>query len=178
MLRHFNLWDERGQLTHSLSRGMKQELAVARALLGRPPLVFLDEPIAGLDPIVAAVLREDVAVLGANDGVTIFLITHNLAEADKLCAVEQASDGEEALGISAVATFDAVICDLKIPGIDGWEVARRLHQIAPDLTVIVLTGLAEIEADAAAGRPGVAALLRKPCTANKIVRVIARVTGV
>ncbi len=86
LLRHFNLWDERGQLARTLSRGMKQKLAVARALFGRPPLVFLDEPTAGLDPIAAAALREDLAVLGASDGVTIFLTTHNLVEAEKLCS--------------------------------------------------------------------------------------------
>jgi ABC-2 type transport system ATP-binding protein len=65
---------------------MKQKLAVARALLHRPALMFLDEPTAGLDPVAAATLREDLASLAAREGVTVFLTTHNLAEAEKLCA--------------------------------------------------------------------------------------------
>jgi len=64
---------------------MKQKLAVARALLHRPALIFLDEPTAGLDPVAAASLREDLAALASREGVTVFLTTHNLAEAEKLC---------------------------------------------------------------------------------------------
>jgi ABC-2 type transport system ATP-binding protein len=65
---------------------MKQKLAVARALLHHPPLIFLDEPTAGFDPLAAASLREDLARLVAREGVTVFLNTHNLTEAEKLCA--------------------------------------------------------------------------------------------
>ncbi len=65
---------------------MKQKLAVARALLHHPPLIFLDEPTAGLDPLAAAALREDLQTLVQREGVTVFLTTHNLAEAEKLCA--------------------------------------------------------------------------------------------
>jgi ABC-2 type transport system ATP-binding protein len=65
---------------------MKQKLAVARALFHRPPLVFLDEPTAGFDPVAAAALRTDMAGLLAGEGVTVFLNTHNLAEAESLCA--------------------------------------------------------------------------------------------
>lgn len=66
---------------------MKQKLAVARALLHRPRLVFLDEPTAGLDPLAAASLRDDLAALAAREGVTVFLTTHNLPEAERLCAL-------------------------------------------------------------------------------------------
>ena len=65
---------------------MKQKLAVARALFHHPPLIFLDEPTAGFDPVAAAALRDDLARLVAREGVTVFLNTHNLAEAEKLCA--------------------------------------------------------------------------------------------
>ncbi len=64
---------------------MKQKVAVARALLHRPELVFLDEPTAGLDPVAAASLRDDLASLTTREGATVFITTHNLAEAEKLC---------------------------------------------------------------------------------------------
>ena len=51
----------------------------------RPELIFLDEPTAGLDPVASSTLRDDLATLVAQEGVTIFLTTHNLAEAEKLC---------------------------------------------------------------------------------------------
>ena len=66
---------------------MKQKLAVARALFHRPPLIFLDEPTSGFDPVAAAALRDDLAGLVKREGATVFLNTHNLAEAEKLCAV-------------------------------------------------------------------------------------------
>ncbi len=86
LLTHLDLWERRRDLVGTWSRGMKQKLAVARALLHHPPLVFLDEPTAGFDPIAAAALREDLASLVAREGVTVFLNTHNLTEAEKLCA--------------------------------------------------------------------------------------------
>lgn len=86
LLRHMGLWDRRREVVGNWSRGMKQKLAVARAMLARPPLIFLDEPTAGLDPVAAAALREELAALVAREGVTVFLTTHNLVEAEKLCS--------------------------------------------------------------------------------------------
>ena len=86
LLKGIDLWDRRGEIVGRWSRGMKQKLAVARALLHRPQLVFLDEPTAGLDPGAAAALRDDLQKLVAREGATVFLTTHNLAEAEKLCA--------------------------------------------------------------------------------------------
>ena len=86
LLSHLGLWDRRTEQIGKWSRGMKQKLAVARTLLHRPSLVFLDEPTAGLDPVAAAALRDDLARLAAREGATVFLTTHNLGEAEKLCA--------------------------------------------------------------------------------------------
>lgn len=86
LLEHLDLWERRKDRVGTWSRGMKQKLAVARALFHRPPLVFLDEPTAGFDPVAAAALRKDLAGLVAHEGVTVFLNTHNLTEAEQLCA--------------------------------------------------------------------------------------------
>lgn len=85
LLQDMELWDRRKEIVGEWSRGMKQKLAVARTLFHRPRLIFLDEPTAGLDPIAAATLRDDLAMLAEKEGVTVFLTTHNLAEAEKLC---------------------------------------------------------------------------------------------
>jgi ABC-2 type transport system ATP-binding protein len=87
LLTHLGLWDRRRQRAGTWSRGMKQKLAIARALLHRPSLLFLDEPTAGLDPVAAAALRDDLANLVRREGVTVFLTTHNLSEAEKLCTL-------------------------------------------------------------------------------------------
>lgn len=85
LLSNLGLWERRHESVGSWSRGMKQRLAVARAMLHYPPLIFLDEPTAGLDPIAAAALRDELQQIVAKEGVTVFLTTHNLAEAEKLC---------------------------------------------------------------------------------------------
>lgn len=85
LLDPMGLWERRDDRVATWSRGMRQKLAVARAMLHHPPLIILDEPTAGLDPVAAAALREDIASLVAREGTTVFLNTHNLAEAEKLC---------------------------------------------------------------------------------------------
>ena len=85
LLAPLDLYDRREEMIGRWSRGMKQKLAVARTLMHRPNLIFLDEPTAGLDPVASAALREDLKSLAQREGVTIFLTTHNLADAEKLC---------------------------------------------------------------------------------------------
>jgi ABC-2 type transport system ATP-binding protein len=85
VLSQFGLLDRRHSAVRELSRGLQQRVAIARALLHDPRLLFLDEPTAGLDPVAASALREDIASLAREHGVTIFLTTHNLTEAEKLC---------------------------------------------------------------------------------------------
>lgn len=85
LLDSLGLWERRKEIVANWSRGMKQKLAVARTLIHRPQLVFLDEPTAGLDPIAAAALLDDLEQLVKQQGVTVFLTTHNLNEAEKMC---------------------------------------------------------------------------------------------
>src|SRR5215208_1741164 len=85
LLEPLGLYGRRNEPIGRWSRGMKQKLAVARTLMHRPELIFLDEPTAGLDPVASAALREDLTRLAMQEGVTIFLTTHNLSEAERLC---------------------------------------------------------------------------------------------
>jgi ABC-2 type transport system ATP-binding protein len=83
-LRLFGLWERRDDVAGTFSKGMKQKLAIARALLHDPAVVFLDEPTAALDPEAAFLVREAIETL-RRAGRTIVLATHNLDEADRLC---------------------------------------------------------------------------------------------
>lgn len=78
------LWDRRDEPVGGFSKGMQQKLAVARALLHEPPVLFLDEPTSALDPEAARVVRDFIETL-RGQGRTIFICTHNLDEADRLC---------------------------------------------------------------------------------------------
>src|SRR5947209_15097223 len=83
-LRLLDLWERRDDKVGGFSKGMRQKLAIARALLHEPKIIFLDEPTAGLDPEASRVVRDFIKGLRA-EGRTIFLTTHNLPEADELC---------------------------------------------------------------------------------------------
>jgi ABC-2 type transport system ATP-binding protein len=83
-LKMLDLYDRRLDSAGTFSKGMKQKLAIARALLHEPRIIFLDEPTAGLDPEAAHLVREFIAEL-KKEGRTIFLCTHNLDEAGRLC---------------------------------------------------------------------------------------------
>ncbi len=83
-LRMLELWERRSDRVGGFSKGMRQKLAIARALLHEPRVIFLDEPTAGLDPEAARTVRDFIKEL-RSEGRTIFLTTHNLPEADELC---------------------------------------------------------------------------------------------
>ena len=78
------LLDRAKDNVRNYSNGMKQRLLIARALLHRPQIIFLDEPTRGLDPVVGREIRRLILDL-SEQGVTIFLTTHYMEEADQLC---------------------------------------------------------------------------------------------
>ena len=117
---------------------MKQKLAVARAVLHRPDLVFLDEPTSGLDPVATAGLREDLAALAAQEGVTVFLTTHNLNEAERLCAQVGVIRGGKLLAVgspeSLRARRDSGRVDIVATGLTE-ESSRQSLPPRPDVRV-------------------------------------------
>lgn len=85
LLEFFHLKDRAGEKVYGYSKGMKQRLALARALLHRPEILFLDEPTAGLDPAATRRVHALIKQLSRREGRTVFLCTHNLAEGQELC---------------------------------------------------------------------------------------------
>jgi ABC-2 type transport system ATP-binding protein len=91
-LRMFDLWNRKDDLAGAYSKGMKQKLALSRALIHEPKILFLDEPTAGLDPESAHMVRKFIESL-KNEKTTVFLCTHNLEEAselsDRVCIIKR-----------------------------------------------------------------------------------------
>jgi len=115
---------------NELSTGLKQRLALAKALLNDPEVLFLDEPTLGLDPDVSIRLREQVARLRRERGTTIILTTHYMREADLLCDEIAFIKGGRIL---AQAPPDVLKRQIRI----GEVIALRLDPAAP-------AGLAEL----------------------------------
>jgi ABC-2 type transport system ATP-binding protein len=142
LLTRFGLWDRRDDPVGNWSRGMKQKLAVARAVLHRPDLVFLDEPTSGLDPVATAGLREDLAMLAAQEGVTVFLTTHNLNEAERLCGQVGVISRGRLLAVGSPdelrARQDSGRVDITVRGITSDVVA--LLQSMPGVTAVTVDG--------------------------------------
>ncbi len=91
-LKMFGLWDRRDELVGTYSKGMKQKLALSRALIHEPKILLLDEPTAGLDPESAHMVRTFIESL-KKEKTTVFLCTHNLEEAsnlsDRVCIIKK-----------------------------------------------------------------------------------------
>jgi len=85
LLERMGLWDKRELVLGSFSTGMKKRVHLSRTLLHRPEIVFLDEPTSGLDPEGATQVTDLVRTLAREQGTTVFLCTHNLFLADRIC---------------------------------------------------------------------------------------------
>ncbi len=81
----FDLADRADDRVSEYSKGMKQKLALARAMVHQPKLLFLDEPTSGLDPVITRQVHRLIRDLSKNGSHTVFLCTHNLDEAQRLC---------------------------------------------------------------------------------------------
>ncbi len=117
------LWNRRYEPVGTFSKGMRQKLAITRAMLHEPEVLFLDEPTSGLDPQAARLVRDFIADL-KGEGRTIILCTHNLEEADRLC--------------DRVAVVSGHLLALDAPGIlrrklFGRKVVFHLTEMKPEL---------------------------------------------
>ena len=139
-------WQDRPFET--LSSGLKQRLALAKALISRPELLFLDEPTNGLDPVAAQHTREEIARLNRQTGLTIILTTHNMREAEMLCheigflgegrILAQgdipALQARLSLGDRIILVFAGPLPDLDFQGLPG---VLEWRQQAPEVELVV-----------------------------------------
>jgi ABC-2 type transport system ATP-binding protein len=132
-LKWLALWDRKDDRAGEFSKGMRQKLAIARALIHEPRVLFLDEPTAGLDPEASKLVRDFISEL-RGQGRTIFICTHNLDEADRLC--------------DRVAVFKSHLRVVDTP-------AHLRTQLYGRQVVIHLAGGAETYAGIAQDSPGV-----------------------
>ena len=86
LLEFFDLWPRRDDKVGTYSKGMKQKLAIARALVHDPDILLLDEPTSGLDPRSSKDIRDLMEELSRREGQTILLCTHRLEDAERLCS--------------------------------------------------------------------------------------------
>lgn len=134
LLRDFALSERAGELTETYSHGMKQRLALAAALVHRPQILVLDEPMVGLDPQGAQDFQRLLQRL-AGDGVSIFLSTHSLPVAEALCDSIGVLDRGRLI---ALGTLDdlrarAAASDDDVPATNGSAAPESLESVFLDL---------------------------------------------
>lgn len=173
-LERFGLAGREDEPCGGYSKGMRQKLAIIRALVHEPKVIFLDEPTSGLDPEAARTVRDAVAEL-AEEGRTIVLCSHNLAEVERLCrrvavvkgrllaqgpiselrregsALELQVEGEAGLheaSVRAVPAVDGVLCE-------GGRMRVMLRDPAAGADVIsaLVHGGARVQSAVRTGRP-------------------------
>lgn len=127
LLAFFELESRAGDRVSTYSKGMKQRLALARALLIRPELIFLDEPTTGLDPEAALQVNELIAGMRERSHHTVFLCTHNLYEAGRLCDRLGIMNAGRLVAAGTLAELRALVA----PGL--WVDVRLLRPFNPVL---------------------------------------------
>jgi ABC-2 type transport system ATP-binding protein len=142
LLRLVELSDRADDLVERYSTGMRQRLALARALMHDPPLLILDEPTAGLDPQAAEWIRRLLETLSRDQARTIVLATHNMQEADRLCGVVGILDHGRLIALATPAALKAHSTR------DGTGLERPGAEPTLETVFLALTGRSLAAADA------------------------------
>jgi len=115
LLKLFGLYDRRDYLLEGYSRGMKQKILIAAALIHDPPLLFLDEPTSMLDPRAALMVKDLIKKLADSAGKTIFICSHILPIVEELCdRIGIINQGK----LIAIGTVDEILAKTKTPTLE------------------------------------------------------------
>jgi len=173
LLDFFSLWERRSDKVATFSKGMKQKLAIARALVHKPPVLFLDEPTAGLDPEASKEVRDLMEMLSRREKYTILLCTHHLEDAEKLCnRVMIISRGKSVIvgtpdelreRIAGKPTVQITLKKLNSEIIEAVKKASQVRQVNAEKSAPILTITLD---DSQSGTPEV---VRKIVEANGLV---------
>jgi ABC-2 type transport system ATP-binding protein len=132
------LWDVRDRAVRTFSKGMKQKLAIVRALVHDPRVLFLDEPTVNLDPEYQKTVRDFILEL-KQEKRTIFLNTHNLDEAQRIC---------DRIGILNTRLVGVGAPEKLMESLEGRKTVLQLEQVNPAIiTAVERLGVRYITAD-------------------------------
>ncbi len=172
------LWDRRHEQVEGFSKGMKQRLHIAKALINSPKVLFLDEPTLGLDPVAARTLRNLIRDVRAS-GVTIFLTSHYMFEMEALC--DRIAVLKEGV-IVRLDTPDGLkqllhgldVVEIQLPG-TGAEVESHLRQ-RPEVVSTSMTDSGHLQTLTIQSHdvPTTIAFLQNNCTNVDLARLIRR----
>lgn len=173
-----DLWDRRHEQVEGFSKGMKQRLHIAKALINSPKVLFLDEPTLGLDPVAARTLRTLIRDVRAN-GVTIFLTSHYMFEMEALCDRIAVLKGGAIVKLDTPAGLKQLlhgldVVELQLPG-TGAEVESHLRQ-RPEIVSITMTDSGHLQTLTIQSQdvPATITFLQHTCTAFDLARLIRR----
>jgi ABC-2 type transport system ATP-binding protein len=184
LLAAVGLTERASDSVRTYSGGMRRRLEIARALMARPSVLFLDEPTLGLDPIVRQELWQTIGALRAQEQVTVLLSTHYLEEAQSVCDRVAIVDRGEIIALDDPARLIAAVghqmLDLSVDG-DATEVLAALHELGEPIrsgsTVSVASGesseaLTERVGALELSRLGVETMTVRPTTLNDVFLIL------
>ncbi len=167
LLRRVDLWDRRKDLVSTYSGGMRRRLEIARGLIHRPTVLFLDEPTIGLDPQSRHVIWDLLRELRRGGGLTISLTTHYLDEAEALCDRVAIVDHGRIVALGTPAELKA-----SVPGADTLELVLSAPLPEPVAEAIGhLPGVRRVERD------GMRVIMHSDDAGRLLPRAIAAVVG-
>ncbi len=138
----FQLSDRADERLEDYSTGMRQKIAIARALLHDPPILLLDEPTLGLDPGFARQIRSQIRELSEKYGKTVLLTTHYMDEADQLCDRVAFINSGKIVAVDTPTRLKAMVKDKEIVEVAVYrppkDIEKHIQSLLPDAEVVKL----------------------------------------